>query len=71
MLPYIGILIAGSDAGAALSPTLVGKSVVVGIMTFTRFQLCQKSLIKLHVLSKKLRLRSKSVDELYAGKSNF
>jgi len=31
---------------AALSPTLVGKSVVVGIMTSTRFQLCQRSFDK-------------------------
>lgn len=71
MLTYIGILIAGSGVGAALSPMLVGKSVVVGIVNSTHFQLCQRSLTKSHALSEKLRLRLKSVDELYAGKSGF
>ena len=71
MLTYIEILMASSSADAALSPTLVGKSVVIGVMTSTRFQLCQRSLTKLHVLSEKPRLCLKSVAELYAGKSGF
>ncbi|KAM1494130.1 hypothetical protein ACFXTO_029014 [Malus domestica] len=63
--------IAGNGVDVALSPTFVGKSVVVGILNFMHFQLYQRSLTKLHVLSNKLRLRLKSVDGLYTGKSGF
>ena len=44
------------DVDMTLSPTLVSDIVVVGIVRFTRFQLCQRPLTKLHVKSEKLRL---------------
>ena len=50
---YRDFPIAGSGADVAFLPMLVGNSVVVGIVKFTRFQLCQRSLTKLHVISKK------------------
>ena len=71
-MTYIGIShLAGSGANVALLPTLVSDNVVVGIVEFTHFQLCQRFLTKLHMISEKLRLRLKSVDGLYAGNFGF
>lgn len=68
---YRSFPLVSSGADVTLLPTLVGDSIVVGIVEFTRFQLCQRSLTKLHVPSEKPRLRLKSVDGFYAGKSGF
>ena len=56
---YRDFPLTGGGVDMTLSPKLVGDIVVVGIVRFTHFQLCQRPLTKLHVKSEKLRLRLK------------